>query len=473
MPQHADLTSIRNLLQTGRHAEAERQLQAICAGPAADAESWFFLGALAGMRGDAVSAERCFREALVLKPDFLQARFNLGIAFRDQGRPDEARAEIEAVVAIEPGHAEACNVLGCLYADLDRLDEAERCFRSALMRIPAFPDALANLGNVLCSRQRWEEAIGFYRRALEIAPSHGVAVLNLGNALVSHGGALMKLGRVDEAMASLKQAIAMNPAHAEAHALLGGVFRQIGKIYEAEQAYREAIRIRPDYQEVHYFLATLGSGLHPQIAPAEYVIRTFDEYAETFDAELVGKLQYRIPEILLDAVQTVLEGRKDLVVIDLGCGTGLCGPLFRPLARLLTGVDLSSKMVAKARLLAVYDELEVGELSAALLKREHAIDLAMAADVFIYVGELASVFEAAAKALKSGGVFAFSVESEKGEEEGQGYVLRTTGRYAHSQAYIVELAHRYSFELVLQKGVDVRLENGHPVLGDVYVLVKN
>lgn len=472
MPQHSDLTTIRNLLQTGRHAEAEQQLQAICAGPAADSESWFFLGALAGMRGDANDAERCFREALALKPEFLQARFNLGIALREQGRPDEAIVEIEAVVAAQPDHAEACNVLGCLYVNLDRHDEAERLFRAALARIPAFPDALNNLGNVLFSRQRWAEAIGFYRRVLEASPDYGGAKLSLCSAIVNYGNSLMKLGRGNEAIVHFEQAVTIDPKNAEIHALLGGAYKQLGNVQAAELAYREAIRIRPDYPEVHYFLATLGSGSRPQIAPAEYIIRTFDEYAETFDTELVGKLQYQTPGILLDAVQAILEGRENLDVIDLGCGTGLCGPLFKPLARMLTGVDLSPKMAAKASERAVYDEIEVGELTAALLKREQALDLAIAADVFIYIGDLTGVFEAVAQALKSGGLLAFSVEKARAEEA-QSYTLRSTGRYAHSQNYITELAQRYFFELVLQQEVDIRLEGGQPVLGDIYVFVKN
>lgn len=72
---------------------------------------------------------------------------------------------------------------------------------------------------------------------------------------------------------------------------------------EAKEAFHEALRIRPDHAEAQYFLATLGRGDCPQTAPAEYVTRLFDDYAEMFDAELVGKLQYHVPEALLAAVQ--------------------------------------------------------------------------------------------------------------------------------------------------------------------------
>lgn len=462
MSQNSDLTLIQNLLQTGHHAEAERRLKELCAGPAANAESWFFLGVLAGMRGDASGAESGFRKALVLNPDFLQAQFNLGIALRDQGRLDEACAELEAVVAKQPQHADAFNALGYVYTRLERHDDAERCFRAALARNPVFPDALTNLGNVLASRKCWAEAVGYHRRALAVAPAHGGAAINLGSALVV-------LGRFAEAAAAFRQAIAANPANAEAHVQLGTTLNQSGKRQEAERAFREALRISPEHSEAQYFLAALGAGERPHTAPPEYVSRLFDGYAETFDAELVGKLLYRTPEALLGAVQAALAERWDLDVLDLGCGTGLCGVLFKPLSRTLAGVDLSSKMVAKAHARAIYDELEIGELTEALRKREESLDVVLAADVFIYVGELDSVFQAAARALRPTGVLAFSVETTNAEE-GEGCVLRSTGRYAHAQAYVTQLSQRYGFVPVSVEDLCIRLEDDQPIIGAIHVL---
>lgn len=462
MPQNSDLTLIQNLLQAGRHAEAERRLNEICAGPGADAESWFFLGALSGMRGDATGAEDGFRKALAFNPNFFQAQFNLGIALRDQGRFDEARVELEAVVAKQPQHADAFNALGYVYLSLARHDDAERCFRAALARNPTFPDALTNLGNVLASRECWAEAIGYHRRALAVAPAHDSAAINL-------GGALVALGRIDEAITAFRQAIAANPANAEAHARLGIVLIQSGKRQEAERAFREALRISPGHREAQYFLAMLGAGGSPHTAPPDYVSRLFDGYAETFDAELVDKLQYRTPQALLGAVQDALSERRDLDVLDLGCGTGLCGALFKPLSRTLAGVDLSSKMVAKARARAVYDELEIGELTDAMRRREGALDVVLAADVFVYIGELDPVFQAAVNALRPAGILAFSVEATNAEE-GEGYVLRSTGRYAHAQAYVTELAQRYGFVPVSVEELCVRLDYGQPIIGAIHVL---
>lgn len=475
---------VQELLRTGRHAEAGERLREICAGPQADAESWFFLGALSGMQADAAGAENCFRKALSLTPGFLPARFNLGIALRDQGRLEEARIELEAVVAVQPAYAEACNALGYVYVRLERSGDAERCFRAALASKPAFPEALTNLGNVLASQERWSEGVEFYRRALQVAPGYADAALNLGRALVAQG-------RLEEAIAAYRAVIASNDANVEAHTELGITLVRAGRAQEAAGEFRIVLAIRPDHAAARQFLADLLRGVlqgspdnaaaqyllaaisgdsSPQTAPAEYVARLFDDYSESFDTELVVKLHYKVPEALLDAVKAALPERLALDVLDLGCGTGLCGALFRPLARTLVGVDLSPKMVAKARERGVYDQLEVGELGVTLLGREQkSLDLVLAADVFVYIGDLAPVFEAAARALRPKGLFAFSVEAANAEE-GEGYALRQTGRYAHAQVYIDLLAQRYGFEPVSSKGMCTRLDGGQPVAGTLHVL---
>jgi predicted TPR repeat methyltransferase len=68
----------------------------------------------------------------------------------------------------------------------------------------------------------------------------------------------------------------------------------------------------------------------------------------------------------------------------LGCGTGLFGPqLLRPLARTLTGIDLSSNMLKKAEQRGLYDHLICGDIAEFLETQSHAFDLAVAADVFV------------------------------------------------------------------------------------------
>lgn len=460
---NSEMVQIKNLMRARRNEEAELRLREICAKADADAESWFLLGVLSGMRGDAVGAESGFRRALALKTDFVQARYNLGIALRNLGRHAEARAELESVISAQPNHADAFNALGIVYVRLELLSDAERAFRAALALNPTSPDSMIYLANVLSLRQQWSQAEAFYRRVLAITPARSDVALNLGTALASQG-------RVEEAIGAYRSAIAASPALVEAHVQLGISLKRLEKKHEAENAFREALRLNPDHPVAQFFLASLRGSNVPACAPAEYIARFYNDYAETFEANLVERLQYQGPSVLLGAAQAALVERDGpLDVLELGCGTGLCGPLFRPMARSLIGVDLSPKMLAMARARQVYDDLEVGELTAALRKRRGAVDLAIAADVFIYIGDLAPVFEAAAGALRPRGLFAFSVEAATAEE-GESYILRNTARYAHTRTYVEGLARRFGFEHVSCEEFCIRMELGQPIAGMIHVL---
>jgi predicted TPR repeat methyltransferase len=91
-------------------------------------------------------------------------------------------------------------------------------------------------------------------------------------------------------------------------------------------------------------------------------------------------------------------------------------------------------MVAQAESKQLYDRLVTGELAAFLkgeLDKGERYDLVVAADVFVYVNDLAPVLAAATKTLAPGGVFAFTVETHPGE----GVKLLQTLRYAHGEPY--------------------------------------
>jgi len=154
--------------------------------------------------------------------------------------------------------------------------------------------------------------------------------------------------------------------------------------------------------------------------------------------------------------------------MDLGCGTGLCGQLFRPTAATLSGVDLSSAMVAKARARGIYDHLEVADLTTTLRSNENRYEVIVAADVFVYLGDLSETFEAAAAALKPGGLFGFTVEAM----EAGTYVLHPSRRYAHSAEYLRDVAGRAGFEVLSMNRAALRTEKDKDVQGLVAVLRK-
>ena len=179
----------------------------------------------------------------------------------------------------------------------------------------------------------------------------------------------------------------------------------------------------------HHLAACTGEGA-PERASDAYVEMMFDRVAPRFDAKL-AHLAYRAPRLVADALATALAAPvARLAVADLGCGTGLCGPLLRPWAARLAGCDLSAEMLERARRRGAYDDLHKEELTAFLRARPGAFDLLVAADTLIYFGALREVAEAAHGALHPGGLFVFTLEA-LGADATAAHRLQDTGRYAH------------------------------------------
>jgi predicted TPR repeat methyltransferase len=183
-------------------------------------------------------------------------------------------------------------------------------------------------------------------------------------------------------------------------------------------------------------------------------------------------LEYRTPALLTAMLHDRLGPQPALAsALDLGCGTGLCAPMLRPMARRLAGVDLSQKMLDKAREGGLYDELACADIVTWLEGRQAEWELVLAADVLVYFGELAPLFERAAQALRPGGRFAFSVESLGPDQDaGAGYAITASNRFAHAPDYVRACAAAAGFEVMETREAVLRKEHGQDVNGMLFLL---
>jgi predicted TPR repeat methyltransferase len=266
------------------------------------------------------------------------------------------------------------------------------------------------------------------------------------------------------------QTLELVPRWAPAWFGLGEALQAMERRDEAARAFREALAHDPaDSAGAALRLAVL-TGESPAAAPPAYVKTLFDQYAAKFDRHLVEALAYRGPEILADALDRAAPGRAFRHAIDLGCGAGLSGATIRARSGLLTGVDLSPAMIAQAGAKGLYDRLAAAELLDFLGEEpEGGADLVIAADVFVYIGDLAPVFAAVARALEQGGLFAFTAQSRL---EG-GYRLGPDMRFAHDEAYLRACAQTAGFAMLALSPVVTRKDRGADVPGWVVVLAKN
>ncbi len=266
------------------------------------------------------------------------------------------------------------------------------------------------------------------------------------------------------------QALELAPGWDACRFALGEALAAAGDTAAAAAAFARLLERDPqDRFGARLQLALLGAAPVPPTAPEAYVRALFDDYADRFEAALVGDLGYRTPSEIAATIARLRPGARFARVLDLGCGTGLAGAALRPVADHLEGVDLSADMVANAAAKGVYDDLRVGEVVAHLRAGTEPIDLIVAADVFVYVGDLCAIFAAAAERLAPGGLFAFSVERADESEAPEGWRLGASLRYAHTATHVEDLAGRNGLALVTLAPTTLRMDRGEPVAGYVAV----
>src|SRR5712691_9053509 len=264
----------------------------------------------------------------------------------------------------------------------------------------------------------------------------------------------------------LMQTVELAPAFATAWFALGAVRDALGDRDAAVAAFEAARDADPeDYHGARLHLARLGAGAATPDMTETYVRRLFDQHASTFDATMLERLDYRGPALLLEAVQAARPLRIG-AMLDLGCGTGLGGAAFRPYVDWLAGVDLSPAMIDAARAKGLYDRLVARELTQFLRDEAGAqYHLVLAADVFVYCGDLVPIAAAAARVLAPGGLFAFTVETHADE----GVRLQPTLRYAHGGDHVRAAVAAAGLALRHLAPAATRTENGKPVEGLIVV----
>jgi predicted TPR repeat methyltransferase len=164
----------------------------------------------------------------------------------------------------------------------------------------------------------------------------------------------------------------------------------------------------------------------------------------------------------------VMPGRENMSILDLGCGTGLAGAVFKPLAARLDGVDLSPAMIEKARARQIYDSLTVADLETALGTPGIEYDLILAADTLVYLGDLKPVFDAAPARLAADGYVLFTVE----KADGAGFELGPKRRWRHSEAYLRRLAESSGLAVAGLVAAAPRSEANLPVEGFAVALTR-
>lgn len=302
----------------------------------------------------------------------------------------------------------------------------------------------------------------------------------------AYAEACLAEGDPDAAAEMASQALDLAPGYAPAWFLLGRAretrFGQSGDESDRQAAlaaFERALALDP--------ADALGSRLH-QVALANgdalaamspaYIRALFDGYAPRFERHLVDELGYCGPALIVAALDAVLTSHASCAsqhfpnVLDLGCGTGLMGRALAGRIGHLAGCDLSPAMLALAGRTGLYQRLVEADLVTFLAGEPDAsADLILAADVFIYLGDLAPTLSGMARAMRPGGFAAFTVQSPQAGETG--VVLGADGRYAHADAYLTAAVQRAGLSIIEMRPAAIRRQRRVDVPGRVLILHKD
>ncbi|CEM39171.1 unnamed protein product [Vitrella brassicaformis CCMP3155] len=433
---------------------------------------------------------------------------NMGSLMVDKGDLDEARRLFEAAVAFQPDHADALFNLGTVLHDthhyweaIDRYEQAIAA-EAAMSEMPSLSwtsvASAANMGSAYETLESLPEAVETYQIAMEILDGlmgdlTDQTEIDARSARRGDGAAFLTNEEISQMHTRLAEGLLRIQAGTYTYWEEAGKEGTRKYKYEcspgscvelAAEHFRRALRFDKSNSIADYSLRSMQKDSTLTEASPDYVKSLFDHYADTFDKSL-QKLHYQAPLMIRMAVDRLQESLLVAYplrnVLDVGCGTGLSGQVFRNVTTFLYGFDLSPEMIRLAEEKGVYNATHVGDLQSGFgALAGHGlhgkVDLITAADVLVYVGDLREFFQRSSEVIRKDGrgFLAFSVEELTSEltsdEEDKGYQVQTTGRFAHTREYVVREGGRWGFSAMYGERIYPRFEYGEPVKGLLFVL---
>jgi Flp pilus assembly protein TadD len=182
---------------------------------------------------------------LEIDPGYAAAHYNLGNAFLQSGRLEEAVGHFKKALEIDPNDVRAHNNLGAVLLQLGRIDEAVVHLNKAIEIDPTNAQAHNNAGNTFLRIGKIDEAVAHYNRALEIDPGNINAANNLAWLLATSPDAGVRNGAraVELAERADQHTGSNNPVII---ATLAAAYAEAGRFPDALKAARRALQLATD-----------------------------------------------------------------------------------------------------------------------------------------------------------------------------------------------------------------------------------
>ena len=422
------------------------------------------LGVIAYHQGDIKLAINYYQEAIKYQPGYIDAHYHLAICFLKTGESKKAATLLQETIRLCPRHFSALFMLGIEHMRAENYFSAIETFQSAQQIDTDHLELQINLGHCFFHTKQYPYARDCYRYALQLKPDDKELHFNLG-VLAE------KENFEDHAINHYLNTLNIDPHYYPAHYNIALVFLIKQHPSKAKKHLEAALSLKSDNQNIKFMLAAIEKDPRLKAAPQEHVKNLFDQYADYYDKHMLEALDYQLPGQILSFYHKLYGINKEskLNILDLGCGTGLAAEKFKPYAKNLTGVDISTNMLAHARLKDFYQHLVLDDVINFLKTHQEQFDLILAADTLIYFGELDTIFEWIATRLSTGGKCLFNLE----EGSKSPYIVDQSGRFLHHPSYINQLIEKNNLKLIRATTAISRQQNNQSVSSLLYCMEKS
>lgn len=386
-----------------------------------------------------------------------------GLCLLLQGKSHEAESHFERLIGRCPdypwGHIHKARLL----MDGRHNTQAEASMARAHKLAPSLFEPVFALAVLNDWQGQSEIAIRYAMEAIRLRPMAWECHIYL-------GGLLMKERHYKEADQALRQALSLRPTDAYALQLFIECAAALGQAPQSIEWIQNSLTINPGNEILQHALFIAG-GQQPTSTPLLYLASYYDSFSEQYDHYQHHIVCSKAPHILSECLrQSDLMPSPPRTLLDVGCGTGLVAQALQDLTSHRTGIDLSARMIEKARHKNLYHHLYLQDASTFMLESRSQYDVVTAIGMLPCMGDIGNFIQSARNVVSPSGILALSFERDE-EETAVGYRLKPSGRYCHSMNYVFSLLQAKGYQLMLQQEATLHLDLQTPITG-VLVLVK-
>lgn len=447
--------------------------------------------------GDKEQAMSFYQTALKINKKSATALLNISTINYELKNFEDAQSYAHQVLKLDPQNSAALQNLANIAFCRADYNAALEYYQKMYQNNPNSYIATINLANTYFSLGKYVLALDFAKQSLTKHPSSIIALMIAGNSLAEIGKyakAIKYFANVYEldennvdALNALSDAYRYlnewencmgfawkyvkksDPKSFTAHLNFGYLLYECYSEHDPATAKKYAekwLKRFPENKIAQHMGNAIVNGKALQNSDAEFIKFTFDTFAKDFDSTLAG-LEYQAPNLIYEQLCNHLKTSvfSKYRILDLGCGTGLCGEKVKKFAafRGLVGVDLSEKMLEQAAKKNIYSQLVCDDLCHYLETSGCLFDVIIASDVWTYFGDLTKAFVRVSKSLTPDGLLVFSVSENYVNDED--YFLVPSGRFVHSVNYVERVLKSAGLKMIDCQRKILRNEAEKPVYG--------